>query len=128
MMLTYRKDEILDLIGSVNKVLAQIEVKGVEVFNKGTVGRPSGSTAKSKISPEDLTAKLEKLQNELTSIDEELFELEKKYGEYKRPVVEKQIPLEEVIEDKHASDEKKMEEEDPERREDPVDLAKEPQD
>jgi hypothetical protein len=31
--------------------------------------------------------KREKLSSELTSIDDELFDLEKKYGEFKRPKV-----------------------------------------
>ena len=35
----------------------------------------------------DLQLKREKLSSELTSIDDELFDLEKKYGEFKRPKV-----------------------------------------
>jgi hypothetical protein len=39
-------------------------------------------------SKNDLQLKREKLSSELTSIDDELFDLEKKYGEFKRPKVE----------------------------------------
>ena len=35
----------------------------------------------------DLQLKREKLSSELTSIDDELFDLEKKYGEFKKPKV-----------------------------------------
>lgn len=65
-MLTYRKEEIMDLISSVNKVISNnLNEHGVTVQIKN-----------------DLQLKIEKLQNELTTIDDELFELEKKYGEY----------------------------------------------
>ena len=43
----------------------------------------------------DLQLKREKLSSEMTSIDDELFDLEKKYGEFKRPKV--------VIEEKPVS-------------------------
>jgi hypothetical protein len=36
----------------------------------------------------DLHLKREKLSSEMTSIDDELFDLEKKYGEFIRPKVE----------------------------------------
>ena len=40
------------------------------------------------------------MQNELNSIDEELFELEKKYGEYKRPEIKRVVaPVEEEKEE-----------------------------
>jgi len=65
-LLTYRKEEIMDLISSVNKVISNnLNEHGVTVQIKN-----------------DLQLKIEKLQNELTTIDDELFELEKKYGEY----------------------------------------------
>jgi hypothetical protein len=72
------------LTSSVNKILTQIEVSGgldnFKLLRGSNASRP-------KISPDDLKDKLEKLSNELTSIDTELFELEKKYGEYQRPKV-----------------------------------------
>jgi len=56
----------MDLISSVNKVISNnLNEHGVTVQIKN-----------------DLQLKIEKLQNELTTIDDELFELEKKYGEY----------------------------------------------
>tara|TARA_B110001450_G_scaffold228654_1_gene228757 strand:+ start:349 stop:603 length:255 start_codon:yes stop_codon:yes gene_type:complete len=54
----------------------------------------------------DLQLKVEKLQNELTTIDDELFELEKKYGEYKKPatvVPEKRERKSKDEEDKRSS-------------------------
>ena len=48
--------------------------------------------------------------------------MENKYGVGKRPEIEQQISLQKKS---YASGEKKMEEEDPERREELLDLAKE---
>ena len=85
-MLTYRKDEIMDLIGSINRVLDSPP--------------PTGTGAGKKKLPTDLEPKRDKMQSELNSIDEELFELEKKYGEYKRPEIKKVVaPAEEEKED-----------------------------
>lgn len=57
-MLSYRREEIFDLVQSVNK-------------------RDSESDSQ-------MSTKRDRLQNELNSIEEHLFELEKKYGEAKR--------------------------------------------
>ena len=80
-MLTYRKDEILDLIASITK---QLRAK------KNSVSTVSRNNKKGQ-TPAELEKKQEKLENELTEIDEELFELEKKYGEYKRPAVVRKV-------------------------------------
>jgi len=58
-ILTYRKDEILDLIGSVNRILTQIEIKGIDSLRRAS--GVSGSHSKPKLSPEELTNKLETL-------------------------------------------------------------------
>lgn len=76
-MLTYRKDEIMDLISAINKVL---DNDNDEI-----------QSSKMKKIPSDLGAKRDKMQNELNSIYEELFELEKKYGEYKRPEIKRDV-------------------------------------
>ena len=54
----------------------------------------------------DLEAKRDKLQNELTSIDDELFELEKKYGEYKRPEIKKkEVPVAALVQEVEEEEE-----------------------
>jgi hypothetical protein len=53
----------------------------------------------------DLQLKREKLSSELTSIDDELFDLEKKYGEFKRPKVVLPSPPKEDTEDSPQEDE-----------------------
>jgi len=68
--LTYRKDEIMDLVNALNKALNENVHKNL-----------------SDQSRNDLQLKREKLSSELTSIDDELFDLEKKYGEFERPKV-----------------------------------------
>ena len=70
----------MDLISSVNKILTQIEIKGIDSIRRAS--GVSGSHARPKLSEQDLQNKLETMQSELTALDEELFELEKKYGEY----------------------------------------------
>lgn len=60
----------MDLVSALNKALNENTYKNLTDQTKN-----------------DLQLKREKLSSELTSIDEELFELEKKYGEYKRPKV-----------------------------------------
>ena len=83
----------MDLIGSINKVLDSTPPKGEEIQKKD-------SGAGRKKIPNDLEPKRDKMQNELNSIDEELFELEKKYGEYKRPEIKRVVaPVEEPKED-----------------------------
>ena len=47
--------------------------------------------------------KKEKLQSELTQIDDELFELEKKYGEFKRPKREKKAVQKAVVKQEEES-------------------------
>ena len=89
--LTYRKEEIMDLISAVNKVTNQ-KTQSVSDQVKN-----------------DLQLKLEKLQNELTTIDDELFELEKKYGEYKKPPTIVPQKKAEVIDDKKEKDSPKSE-------------------
>jgi antitoxin component of MazEF toxin-antitoxin module len=68
--LTYRKDEIMDLLAALNKALNENAHKSLSDQAKN-----------------DLSLKREKLSSELTSIDDELFDLEKKYGEFKRAKV-----------------------------------------
>ena len=67
--------------------------------------------------------KVEKLQDELNSIDEELFELEKKYGEFKRPVREVVVEQEEVMEE--VAQENKTVESIHQEEEEPVEEVKE---
>ena len=80
-MLSYRKDEILDLIASISKQLRN---------KKNSISTVSKNNKKGQ-TPAELEKKQEKLENELTEIEEELFELEKKYGEYKRPPVVRKV-------------------------------------
>jgi hypothetical protein len=61
-LLTYRKEDILDLLSSLKNM-----------------GKMQGTVVKLG----DLKKKQESLQGELLNIDDELFELEKKYGEFK---------------------------------------------
>ena len=49
----------------------------------------------------ELSLKKEKLQSELTQIDDELFDLEKRYGEFKRPKREKKV----VVKEKQVAEE-----------------------
>jgi hypothetical protein len=60
----------MDLLSALNKALNENAHKNLTDQSKN-----------------DLQLKREKLSSELTSIDDELFDLEKKYGEFKRPKV-----------------------------------------
>ena len=83
----------MDLISSVNKVISNnLNEHGVTVQIKN-----------------DLQLKIEKLQNELTTIDDELFELEKKYGEYQKPptiLVQKSLDLEKSVDEEDKKSDK----------------------
>ena len=59
----------MDLISSVDKAFEDDDGKGTKISDQNR---------------NDINLKKEKLQNELIVIDTELFELEKKYGEFKR--------------------------------------------
>jgi len=63
-LLTYRKEDTLDLLSS---------LKNMNIVNTGTTANKAS----------DLKKKEDSLQGELLKIDNELFELEKKYGEFK---------------------------------------------
>jgi chromosome segregation ATPase len=67
-ILTYRKEEITDLM----KTLAK-QIKSLQEKDHGEVGLAN-----------ELAMKKEKLELEMTDVDDELFELEKKYGELNR--------------------------------------------
>lgn len=69
-MLSYRRDEIVDLIQTVNKRL------------EASTEQSAGAEAPKKQSNDaELVVKRDRLQDELNAIEEQLFELEKKYGE-----------------------------------------------
>jgi len=72
-MLSYRREEIMDLIQSVNR---RIGVDGDQA-----AARTSTAASKRDPSPAELAFKRDRMQDELNTIEEQLFELEKKYGE-----------------------------------------------
>jgi len=79
-MLTYRRDEIEDLIICLGKAL---DLPGSH-NSEDTGGTNTSSSHMSDQRRNDLIMKQETLQLELSSINSELFELEKKYGEVKK--------------------------------------------
>jgi chromosome segregation ATPase len=92
-MLSYRRDEIVDLIQTVNK---RLESSDADQFN----------TQQKDLNTTELTTKRNRLQDELNSIEEQLFELEKKYGEIKSRHGRAKDLKPEVNQDDDAQDEK----------------------
>lgn len=72
-MLSYRREEIMDLIQSVNR--------RIDVGESQADASTSTTASKKEQSPAELSFKRDKMQDELNTIEEQLFELEKKYGE-----------------------------------------------
>lgn len=84
-MLSYRRDEIEDLIQTVNKRL------------EANAEKRAGAEAPKKDSSEaELLVKRDRLQDELNAIEEQLFELEKKYGEVPARRRKKNVVVEEA--------------------------------
>ena len=71
----------MDLISSLQKVLDTTSDDNMATKRRSTVLSDQGKN--------EMNMKVEKLQEELTNLDSQLFELEKKYGEFK--IVKKEI-------------------------------------